>query len=347
MKRMLALVLSLLMVLSLAACGESKTPAPAAPADNTETTDSGKYVSEIRDMIFVTGPSTGPWGLAQASIVQAMEGAIDNLSITALEGGSIKNLKAIAAGDAQLGFTWTSLYGDSLTGQNAFEETGPLEGISTICATQLNNMFIVVNADSGVRYLEDLKTTNWNAGDIGGGLEFMIRTLFKYVGFDYDDIKASGGNVTFEPYSTAGELMKDGHIVGFAISADLRNATTMDLENSMKVDVVDMTGPAVDEFIEKNVGFSRGIMPSNTYNGQEGDRNIILSYSCLCCASSLSEDLVYEMTKAFYEARETVKDASPAFSFFCADPQNVLSGIDVSTLHPGAARYWREIGVLK
>ena len=60
-------------------------------------------------------------------------------------------------------------------------------------------------------------------------------------------------------------------------------------------------------------------------------------------ADSLAEDLVYKMTKALFEHAAEITAGHPKGAEL--DPAYSISSISIP-LHPGAEKYYKEVGVL-
>ena len=106
----------------------------------------------------------------------------------------------------------------------------------------------------------------------------------------------------------------------------------------------DATGEAVDKYLGK---FRyRDAIPAGAYNNQANDSEVISLNTAVGIAvnSNVSEDTVYEITKAFWENIDQVTSEAPwaeSLSLeYAATPQGGI------TFHPGAARFYMEAGVL-
>ena len=60
------------------------------------------------------------------------------------------------------------------------------------------------------------------------------------------------------------------------------------------------------------------------------------------CSNNLDEELVYQMTKAMYEQEGILTHAKAAE----ITKESAFDGVGELPLHPGAARYFTEIGLL-
>ena len=60
-------------------------------------------------------------------------------------------------------------------------------------------------------------------------------------------------------------------------------------------------------------------------------------------SANVSDDIIYRVTKALYESKKDMMDTFPPFALF--DPQ-MMSKIQIGIeFHPGAIRFYREVGL--
>lgn len=92
-------------------------------------------------------------------------------------------------------------------------------------------------------------------------------------------------------------------------------------------------------------GVSLGAIPAGVYpelaNGDQPHRMIAYTLAQVV-GVSLDDDAAYAMTKAFWDGLTAAKAANPALAQI--DPNRPFAGLNIP-LHPGAARYYREVGV--
>jgi uncharacterized protein len=106
-----------------------------------------------------------------------------------------------------------------------------------------------------------------------------------------------------------------------------------------------MLVPIPSEVVAKvGNGYVAGTIPAGSYDGQPAAVPTAVTKTLLVTREAVSDDVVYLMTKSLFDHLDLLVDVSPA-----------AKGIDVATapfglpvpLHPGAERYYREIGLVK
>ena len=86
------------------------------------------------------------------------------------------------------------------------------------------------------------------------------------------------------------------------------------------------------------------IIPAGTYEGQAADVETAAVGNFLITSSAVSDETAYQMTKLLFENLPQLVAAHAAAK--AIDPKKALDGMPVP-LHPGAERYYKEVGLLK
>ncbi len=146
----------------------------------------------------------------------------------------------------------------------------------------------------------------------------------------------------FESRHTSQQLLIDGDVDVYVLWEGVRNAELDHFERQG-------ADPRVLEIPEEVVAAVGRVDPSQTnltveagtLPGQDGDVNLMASWKTLYAHADLDEDLAYELVGAVYEE---LGDRIPGE--VTATAEEALSGVDPGWVHPGAARYFSERGVL-
>ena len=119
-------------------------------------------------------------------------------------------------------------------------------------------------------------------------------------------------------------------------------ASIRDLATSVKIVVV----PIPADMVAKvgDAAYQASIIPANTYEGQTADVPTAAIPNFLVTHSGVSNELAYQMTKALYDNLDTLYAAHNAAK--AIKRENAVKGMPVP-LHPGAERYYKEVGVIK
>lgn len=251
---------------------------------------------------------------------------------------SVENLNLLQAGRGEIALT----LGDSLSDAwKGVEDAGfktKLDKLRTVAGVYSNYIQIVASADSGIRTLADLKGKRISVGAPRSGTELNARAILRAAGLTYQDFS----KVEYLPFGESVELMKNRQLDVTLQSAGLGVASIRDLATSIKVVLV----PIPAEVVAKvgDAAYSAGTIPANTYTGQTDAIPTAAIKNFLVSHTGVPDDVVYAMTKSMFESLDTLVAAHSAARGIVRD--DAISSLPVP-LHPGAARYYREVGLLK
>ncbi|MCB1376340.1 MAG: TAXI family TRAP transporter solute-binding subunit, partial [Rhodobacteraceae bacterium] len=121
----------------------------------------------------------------------------------------------------------------------------------------------------------------------------------------------------------------------------LGNAALKDLSANQKTVFVSI--PA--EIAEKlGAPYTAGVIPAGTYPGQDADVPTVGIVNFLVTRSDVSDETAYEMTKLLFEKLDTLKAAHSAANGISIE--GAVQALPLP-LHPGAEKYYKEMGILK
>lgn len=287
----------------------------------------------------LTGGQSGvfyPLGVAMA---QMYAEDIPNVRATAqVTKASAENMNLLQAGRGELAWSLADSVADAWEGNEDAGFTQKLDKLRGVTRTYNNYIQIVANAGSGIKTIDDLKGKRISVGAARSGTELNARAIFKAAGLNYDDFS----KVEYLSFGESVELMKNRQIDATLQSAGLGVASIRDLATSIDIEII----PIASEIVE-NVGspaYLPAVIPANTYEGQTTEIPTAAIPNFLVTHEDVPEELVYEMTKVFYDNLESLQSTHNVIK--TVDIKNALEGMPVP-VHPGAEKYFKEVGVVK
>jgi len=251
---------------------------------------------------------------------------------------SAENLNLLQAGRGEIAFTLGDALSDAWKGDADAGFAKKLDKLRGISATYNNIIQIVANADSGIKTLADLKGKRLSVGAARSGTELNARAILKAAGLTYQDL----GKVEYLPFGESVELIKNRQLDATLQSAGLGVASIRDLATSVKIVVVPVPADVVAKVGDP--AYQPTVIPANTYTGQTEDVATAAIPNFLVSHSGVSDELAYQMAKQLYANLDTLYAAHNAAK--AIKLENAVKGMPVP-LHPGAERFYKEVGVIK
>ncbi|MBL26007.1 MAG: C4-dicarboxylate ABC transporter substrate-binding protein [Rhodospirillaceae bacterium] len=286
----------------------------------------------------MTGPQGGSWYPLGGAIANLVRETMPDVSIRVLPGGGIANVLAVEKGKAQLSFGNANSTADAIAGRPPFGEEAPhIRHVATLYPQVFQ---VIVAADSGINSIADMKGRNVAVGLRGHTGEQIARQLLGVEGLTYDDL----GSVNHVNYTDSVSLMKDGHIDAFMIITTIPASAVMDVATARSVRVMDIPDGTFEALREKhNPNYVRRTIPANTYPDQPDPVQTLGTWTHLIAADTIPDEVVYTLVKSLDEHRADLGAIVSAMKDVSVETFATDVGVP---FHPGAERYYREVGVL-
>ena len=327
MKKALILMLLVAVVLSSAfASGASEAAAPAKK-------------DEIPSQIAIATASAGgayyPVGVGLSEILKK---AFPNMSVSVeVTGGTVENPGLVNLGDCEIGIANSDMAYFALVGETPFEAEHPnLKGWINGMAPGVVHYAVLNN--SGINTLADLKGKRIAVGPQGNSTSLFLAKVLGVLGISWDEITPS-----YLSFADGIQALVDGKVDMAIVSAGPPVSSIIELAASGKAwHLIDFDADFTAKFLEAYPYYISYTIPANTYNGQTADVHTTATTNMLMLNANLSEEFVYQMTKAAFEnLSDWAAAANSVKTITLQDAPNTSI-----PLHEGAARYYREVGVL-
>ncbi|MFB9777132.1 TAXI family TRAP transporter solute-binding subunit [Brevibacterium otitidis] len=313
--------------LVLSACGGGNGGGGGAPAEDF-----------TQDLTFATGGTAGVYYPLGNEYSRIFQDAVEGLTVNAVEtDGSTDNLGRIAKGEAQLAFTQNNTANDAVTGTGEFEELGqPLENVGWIGQLYPEAAQIITLADSGFESVEDLKGKKIAVGAPGSGTAAVAKLILEAYGFEEGDYEPFE-----ESFADARSKLQDGNIDASIEVLGVPAASLSELAANADVKLLPLDEDKAEQIAGES-DYESYVIPGGSYDFAPDDvQTVTVFASIVASTNQVSEEDAYGITKAMYEQ---AGDISLAQSDLINVDDALLGQGDVP-LHPGAKKYFDEVGV--
>lgn len=287
----------------------------------------------------LTGGTSGiyyPLGVSLSQIYsKAMPDAKATVQATK---ASIENLNLLQAGRGEAGISLGDSFSDAYKGDHDAGFKAPLNKLRTIAALYPNYIHFVATEESGIKSFADMKGKRISVGAPKSGTALNSKKILDAAGIKYSDF----AKVEYLSYAESVELMKNRQLDVTLLSSGAGVAALRDLATSQKV--VFLTIPS--DIIKKidDPAYQEGIIPANTYEGQTADVHTVAVQNFLVTREGVPTETVYKMTKSMFENLDQMVAAHAAAK--AIKLENAIKSLP-APLHPGAEKYYKEVGLLK
>jgi len=290
------------------------------------------------NLVLATGGTAGtyyPFGGAMAKIWNSK---IKDMNVTAqTSGASAENVRLVNKKEVELALVQSDTLDFAFNATEAFKE--PLKAMNAVAVLYPEIIQVVVGAASPIKSIADLKGKKVGVGAPGSGTEANFRQLLDAYGMKKEDV-----NAQFLSFSESAEAYKDKHIDAFIVTAGIPNAGIMDVATQNEIRILNIPADVAAKLTQKYPFLAAVKVPANTYKGQTTEVATVAVNAVLICGSSLSEAMVYNLTKALFENQADLASAHAKGKELSL--QYAVKGVSIA-FHPGAVKYYKEKGLMK
>jgi len=290
-----------------------------------------------QQVTFMTGPQGGSWIPLGGALKGMWEKAVPGLQITQTPGAGIANVRGVDEGKAHIGFANSSTTVDGIEGRAPYPKK-----VTKVC--QLANLYpqyfhVVALADAKVNSFADLKGKALVTQTKGNTAELLTELVLKLNGMNYQSLS----KISFQSYTDAVGMMKDGHMQVFTLGTTAPASAVMDLASARDIKLVPVDDKTMDEFKKMNPGYNKLMVKAGTYPKQDKDVPVIGYSTHVVVACDLPENTVYQMTKTM--AANVDSMSAVVKSIEGITPKDMALDIGVP-FHKGAAKFYKEAGAM-
>lgn len=291
------------------------------------------------------GGTYHPVGEALATLTKVKLQTIEKIGLTAMNtAGSKDNIKLLRENKAQFAIL-QGLYGYyAWNGQGPIAEDGPQKEIRSISMLWKNvEHFVVAKEKAKSGTIEDMaafKGAKVSLGQKGSGTIGSNGLLLKNMNIDPDNTY----ELMYAGYGQSVNALRVGEIEGMATPAGVPAMAVSYAFRSMP-DKITLLSFTEEQARQADGGLGLWIpylIPANTYPGLDKDVMTIAQPNFLAVRADIDENAVYRITKLIFENLHFLQNIHAATLEM--SPEKALDGLPIP-LHPGAARFYKEIGL--
>lgn len=301
-----------------------------------------------------TGGSGGtyfPIGTIIANAISRQKGAapcerggpcgVEGLIATAVTSeGSVQNVRDLRAGKVQAALVQSDIAFWAFRGQRQFEAEGRSPKLRVIANLYSEYLHLVVRQGAGINRVADLRGKRVSLGERKSGTLVHAQIVLRAYGLGAGDLKSN-----YLPPSTSAQSLAEGKLDAFFLVAGFPATSVDTLAEQAKIRLLEISGGAADSIRGRYPFLTAAMLPKGAYGNNAAVKTLSVGAHLLVSAD-VDAELVYRITRALWHPRtaKLLKDGHPAGSRIGL--KRAVNGLNLP-LHPGAARYYREVKLIK
>jgi TRAP transporter TAXI family solute receptor len=309
---------------------------------------------EVRVLRIGTGPTGGsyfPIGGVIANLISSPPGALScaaggscgvpGLIASAISTeGSVENVAGLTAGNLDMALVQADVADYAYRGKGPFAGTPAHDGLRAIASLYPESVHVVTSAASSLAGVADLRGRRVSLGAKRSGTRVTAEKILRGFGLRPSDV-----HPVYEGLDRSSDMLADGTIDAFFMVGGYPLAALQHAAEETGIRLLPIAGRDAEALRKQYPVFTETVIPADTYHDVAATPTLSVRAN-LVADASMSEALVYAITRALWRpetAEALSRDLPEALRIRSED---AVSGIAIP-LHPGAARYYREAGLLR
>ncbi len=248
--------------------------------------------------------------------------------------GPVHNVKLIDSGGAQLGFITMGIGLQGWNGTGEWNKGQKFQNMRALFPMYDTPFQAAVLRRSGITTLAQLDKKRIGVGPKAGTGGTYVPAILKVLGISAETNYGSWDSTATELF--AGQLDAIVTLVGAPVPA-IQKA-----EANEPLTFISLSPEQIDAIRKAMPEFSPSTITAGTYRSLDKDYSTFGVYNFAIGRADLPNDLVYQLVKAVFENQPRLVKAYSGASDTL--PKNVVKDTFLP-FHPGAVRYYREIGI--
>jgi len=302
--------------------------------------------------ITLAGASPGGlWSSLGAGIDAAVKAAYPGSTVTyQTSGGGIANVALVSQDRAELGIVHDAELELATNGEPPFKE--PVKNLRAIAYLYTWAPVHILMRKSyaeehGIKTFSDIAEKKPAITVLvnrrGNIAEAVAADMFKAIGVTYEDIEKWGGKVIYAASGEQADLMRDRRGDLLVNSLFVKQGSLIELGGAVDLVTLPMS-PEVAEKAAKLAGADTFVIPGGAYDWQPEDKLTITLGAALVANEDMSDEDAYNLAKALIENVDQIRQVHPAMRQLTPE---LMAKVQVIDYHPGAAKAYREAGLMK
>lgn len=294
--------------------------------------------SSVKKITLASGGTSGTYYGFSGIVAQRLNEVLkDQIKINVVSTGASKaNAQMIDSYDAQIAIIQNDVMSYAYNASDMFSGQSPMQSFSAIASVYPESIQIIAN--KSITSVEDLRGKRISVGDAGSGTEFNAKQILEAYGIDIEkDIVKNN-----QSFADSCDSLKNGTLDAAFLTAGHPTVAVTELASNYDFNILNIDEAHADQLISKYSFYTKVNIPKDSYSVLNSDVHTVAVMATFIASNNLDDNSVYAFTKGLFEEKANFNHQKAEL----IDVNTAISGIPIP-FHPGAEKYYREIGVLK
>lgn len=294
----------------------------------------------------IGGRTGGAWSVFTEGVAEAIRRENNGAIITVEPGGIVENPPTVGTNTVPYGISYAMTAYAAFTGAEPYDKA--YKDIRAISVVIPGNYYqFLARTEAPFESIDDIiknKVPIRLAVDQEGSAgEIITRNILQAYGVTYEDIIAWGGTVDHLSDEKTYELMADKRIEATGDAVSVPSSNIIEASTTINLKMLTLNEELI-QTVSENLGMEAGTIKTDSYNFLQDDIDTVFTPAILIVHKDVPEQEVYQITKAIYENFDYLGTVHEEFNNLTADNMMEVGKVP---LHPGAEKFFKEVGMIE
>lgn len=281
-----------------------------------------------------------------AAMSEIFNDAQDDARLNVTLGGGAANPARVGSGDTEFGFSFSNFASSAYNGKPPFkEEFKTLRHVGAFWGSCYHQYVARDLYDAGIKSWDDIVASDEplaiGAGPAGTSTDAINQLLLAAYGTSFEELTAKGYKFTFTAMSATSEQMRSGQVDIYFHNSGDPNAAGVEASIGRELTFMEPSETLKTTLTE--AGFSPCVIPGGIYENVDEDHPSMGALGVLMAHEDTDPEVVYALIKTIHDNIDTLGGVHKIFASWTPEYGNAEYGVP---LHPGAEKFYKEVGVI-
>ena len=255
--------------------------------------------------------------------------------------GSRYNLNALKKYKIDVAVVQSDWQHHAYNGTSWYQDKGKFTNLRSLFSVHLEPFTVLVRKDENVQTFEDIKGKRINIGSPNSGQRGTMDMLLELYGWHNTDF----AEVTSLTLSQQAQALCNKKIDVIIYVVGHPNGSIEEASSACQTKLVNVTGDNVSKLTSSYGYYDTAIIPGGLYRGSPDKVDTFGVAATVVTTAELADKVAYEMVKELFENHANFVQLHPSFKNLTKHA--MATQYLTAPLHPGALRYYKEVGLIK
>lgn len=293
---------------------------------------------------FAHGNPTGVWLMLATGVAESLGRNYPGSTMEVSPGNNYSNLFRMEEYKTEFGLTHTTIAYEGIMGNESFEK--PLQNVGGIAVFYPSMSQFLVKEKFGITTFDEFISQKiplkLSIGRDNMNAQIALSRLLSEYDLTFEDLEEWGCKLYTKNHKDCIEMVSDDVLDAVWTVAGAPTPALMQIATNTEMVLLDLSEDIINTMHNK-YGYNPHTLAGGSYNFADNNVHSFSTFTMMAASLQTPEETAYKVTRSICENVEYISLIHSALANLTID--SLLEGMPIP-LHPGAEKYYREIGFI-